>query len=101
MSGHGPSWYKIFSVGLAVTYTFFLIMLTQCTFSLADPVSLFNTFLCVLYVGFSILCFIMGLAVALVGFQHAKKQDKRRGFYVGLMIYFIVCFIAVVAYRFL
>lgn len=89
MSSHGPSWYQIFAVGIAVTFTFFLFMISQCTFSLSDPASLFNTFLCVLYVGFAIVCLFMGLAVSLVGFEKAKSQGKTRGFYVLLVIYFI------------
>ena len=101
MSSHGPSWYKVFATGLAITYLFFLIMVSQCTFSLSDPISLFNTFLCVLYVGFSLLCLIMGLAVSLVGFEHAKKQGKNRGFYLMLMVYLIPGFFSIIFYRFL
>lgn len=99
MSSHGTSWYTIFSVGVTITYSFFLIMVSQCTFSLTDPLSLFNTFLCVLYVGFAILCFAMGMAVSLVGFEHAKRKGKSRGFYVFQMIYLVVCLIGLVAYR--
>ena len=100
MSGHGPSWYKVLSVGLAITYLFFLVMISQCDFSLSDPLSLFNTFLCVLYVGFALLCLITGIPVCLVGFESAKKKHEPRGFYVFLIVYFLAGLIGIVIYRF-
>lgn len=101
MSRHGASWYQIFAIGIAVTYTVFLFMISQCTFSLSDPLSLFNTFLCVLYVGFVLLCLFMGMAVSLVGFEKAKNQGRTRGFYVFLIVYFLAAFAVLIVYRFL
>lgn len=98
---HGPSWYKILGGGLAVTYLFFLLMVSQCTFSLTDPLSLFNTFLCVLYVGLTILCLIIAIPLCLVGIEHAKRNGKNRSFYIFLILYFMAGLFAVILYRFL
>ena len=101
MSTHGPSWYKVFATGIALTYFFFILMVSQCTFSLSDPLSLFNTFLCVLYVGFTLLCFIIGIPICLVGIAKEKKENKTYGFYVFLIIYFLAGLLGVVIYRFI
>ena len=98
---HGPSWYKILGGGVAVIYAFFLLMISQCGFTLSDPLSLFNTFLCVLYVGLALLCLIIGIPLCLVGIEHAKRDGKNRSFYIFLILYFLAGLFAVVLYRFL
>ena len=97
--GHGPSWYKVLLAGIGVTYLVFLTMLAGCSFSLNDPLSLFNTFLCVLYVGFAALCFIVGVVLSLVGLEHAKHDSKRK-FYIFSIIYFLSGMAGIVLYKF-
>lgn len=68
--------------------TLFLVMLSQCTFTLIDAASAFNTLLCVVYAAFAFVCLLLGLAVCLVGLEHAKRNHVGRKFYMLMMGYF-------------
>ena len=97
----GAGWFKLFVGALAGLEIFFLIMISQCTFSVADSLAAFNSFLCVAYTGFALFCFIAGILVCAVGIDRGKRSGKSPLFYYLFIIYFLLVTLGPLAYKFL
>lgn len=97
--GHGPNWYRLFVVSIAVFDFFLLFMVSQCSFTLENPLSAVNTFLCGAYVAFAVLCLVVGVFISFIGIEHAKRKGKNPRFYYLAIIYFFAAILAVAAYK--
>ena len=76
-------------------------MVSQCSFSAHNTESLFNSAMCVVYGVLTILGFILGNFVSLIGLEHAKRKEKNAGFYYISISIFFGTALAALAYKFI
>ena len=85
---HG--WYKAFSTINGLFYLVFLFLVSRCRFDFLDLNELFQNFMCVVYSVSALATFVFGIAVTLVGIDHAEREGKHRYiFYLMLLVYFV------------
>ena len=93
-------WYKLFSILFLLFFSIFIFFVSQCSLKIFDFSAWPNNLLCLGYAVLILVSFVAGILVALVGLEHAKKVNVSRGFYVLVIILYLVGLTVLIIHKF-